>query len=131
MKLFIATVLGILAAGLGIWVLELLGHMLFPIPFEIQVDDIEAFKAAMYKIPFTSLMAVVLAHGVGVWIGMFVARMVDKTSHAPMYGVSSFIMLFTVINLLMIPHPTWFTIADIGIIIFATITYVATRKKKA
>lgn len=131
MKLFLATVLGILAAGISIWALELLGHVVFPVPFEINVNDLESFKALMFKIPVQSLLAVIFAHGIGVWIGMFVARMVDKTTHAPMYGVSSFIMLFTVINLLMIPHPTWFTIADIGIILFATIAYVATRKKKA
>lgn len=131
MKLFLATVLGILAAGISIWVFELLGHMLFPIPFKIQMDDLEAFKAAMFKIPFKSLLAVVIAHGLGLLIGLFAARKVDSSTTAPMYGVASFIMLFTVINLLMIPHPIWFTLADIGIILLTTIAYISTRPKKA
>lgn len=129
MKPVIATIVGIVVAGVAVWVFELLGHLIVPIGKEINISSPEEIREIMFKIPVKSLIAVVVAHGLGLLAGLFTAHKIDGSTKMPLYAVTGIMLLFTVINLVMIPHPIWFTIADIAIMIVMAIAFIGTRKK--
>src|SRR5690606_23550636 len=116
MKLFYATFAGVIAAFISMMFLEGLGHSLFPIPFEIDPNNIEAIAEKLHLIPTEMYLSVVVAHGLGLLIGLLIAKAIDKTSKISLYIIAGFFLVGTFMNLFMIPHPMWFAIADVGIV---------------
>jgi len=116
MKLFYATFAGVIAAFISMMFLEGLGHSLFPIPFEVDPKNLEALAEKLHLIPMEMYLSVVFAHGLGLLIGLLIAKTIDKTSKISLYIISGFFLIGTIANLSMIPHPMWFAIADIGIV---------------
>jgi hypothetical protein len=129
MRTFIAAIVGIISAGVAIWIFEFLGHLLFPVKLNFNPKNPEELKLIMYSIPFKSMVAVIVAHVLGILVGLIVAYKIDKTTKAHLYGVSGILLLFSVINLIAIPHPTWFLIADIMGVVLVSALFIGTRKK--
>ena len=118
LRRILAAIAGIIAAIITISIIEKLGHVLFPYPEGAKPMDIEWIKNNVDLIPQGSMIAVIIAHGVGVAVGMFVAGLISKTSIIPAYVVAGFMVVATIANWFMIPSPTWFYIAD-GISVIA------------
>lgn len=114
----LAAIAGIIAASISIYLIETLGHLLFPFPEGAKPMDMEWIKNNIDLIPRGSMIAVIIAHGVGIAVGMFVAGLISKTSIIPAYVVAGFMVVATIANWFMIPSPTWFYIAD-GISVIA------------
>lgn len=114
----LAAIAGIIAASISIYLLETLGHLLFPFPEGAKPMDMEWIKNNIDLIPRGSMIAVIIAHGVGIAVGMFVAGLISKTSIIPAYVVAGFMVVATIANWFMIPSPKWFYIAD-GISVIA------------
>lgn len=129
MRVFLAAIIGILVGGTAVWFFEFLGHILFPVTEKFDVTNLEELKQMMYKLPTMTLVSVILAQGIGVFIGMIVARLIDRSSLSPLFAVSGILLLMSVMNLLMIPHPTWFMICDILVMVLIPAFYISTRKK--
>lgn len=126
MKLFYATFAGVIAAFIAMMFLEGLGHSLFPIPFEIDPNNLDSLKDKLHLIPVQMYIAVALAHGLGVLIGLLIASAIDKTSKISLYIIGGFFLFGTVANLFMIPHPMWFAIADVGVVVL--VVFLMIRK---
>ena len=118
LRKILATIAGIIAASLSIYLIETLGHTLFPYPEGAKPLDMEWIKNNIDLIPRGSMIAVIIAHGVGIAVGMFIAGLIAKTSIIPAYVVAGFMVVATIANWFMIPSPTWFYIAD-GISVIA------------
>lgn len=114
----LAAIAGIIAASISIYLIETLGHLLFPFPEGAKPMDMDWIKNNIDLIPRGSMIAVIIAHGVGIAVGMFVAGLISKTSIIPAYVVAGFMVVATIANWFMIPSPTWFYIAD-GISVIA------------
>ncbi|WP_452220356.1 hypothetical protein [Lacinutrix salivirga] len=114
----LATIIGLVAASLTITIIEKLGIMLFPYPEGAQPQDMEWLKNNTNLIPKGAMVSVIIAHGVGIVVGMFVAGLISKTSMIPAYVVGGVMLLATVAMLIMIPSPIWYTICDgLGVLI--------------
>lgn len=129
MRSLLAALGGIIAGGLTIMALEFIGHKIFPFKLNIDPTDIEQLKLVVFKIPVQNLIAVIVAHGIGMLVGMVIARMIDKKSMGALYGVGGITILFTAINLFTLPHPAWFIIADLGVVTFAAASFIYKVKK--
>ena len=116
MKLFYATFAGVIAAFISMMFLEGLGHSMFPIPFEIDPNDIGAIADKLHLIPVQMYLSVVAAHGLGLLIGLLIAKAIDKTSRISLYIIAGFFLIGTIANLSMIPHPMWFAVADVAMV---------------
>lgn len=114
----LAAIAGIIAASISIYLIETLGHLLFPFPEGAKPMDMEWIKNNIDLIPRGSMIAVIIAHGVGIAVGMFVTGLISKTSIIPAYVVAGFMAVATIANWFMIPSPTWFYISD-GISVIA------------
>jgi hypothetical protein len=129
MRTFIAAIVGIVSAGIAIWIFEFLGHLMFPVKLNFNPKNPEELKLIMYSIPFKSMVAVIVAHVLGILVGLIIAYKIDKTTKAHLFGVSGILLLFSVVNLIAIPHPTWFLIADIMGVVLVSALFIGTRKK--
>ena len=91
---------------------SILGHNFFPLPENIDPMDMESIKENMHLIPIGAKIFVVIAHFMGLYVGMFVAGLISKTSMVPAYIVGALILIATLFNLVMLPKETWFLAAD-------------------
>jgi hypothetical protein len=129
MKTIIATVVGVISGGIAIWIFELIGHIIFPLNFDIDPTNLDEMKLLMFKIPVKSMIAVILAHVLGIIVGMYAATFVEKESFTPLYIVGGLLMLGSVLNLVAIPHPKWFAVTDILVSMIGIYGFLMFRKK--
>ncbi|MAX69972.1 MAG: hypothetical protein CMC76_02575 [Flavobacteriaceae bacterium] len=119
MKNVLATIVGLIAASVTVYIFEtLIGHNLFPLPEGAQAMDMEWIKNNMDKIPVGSKVFVVIGHFAGIVVGMLVAALISKKSMIPSYIVGVFMLAATVFNIIMLPKELWFTLSD-GILTIA------------
>ena len=127
MKNILATIVGFIAASLTVFIFEsLIGHNLFPLPEGADPMDMEWIKNNMDQIPTGSKVFVVIAHFMGIVVGMLVAGLISKTSMIPAYIVGLLMIAATFFNIFMLPKDLWFTISDgafafIGFVIGTTL----------
>ena len=113
MKNVLATIVGLIVAFIITSSFEWLSTQLFPLPADAKPMATEWLKANIDKVPFGAMVLVSIAHGLGIIAGMYVAGKISKVSLTPAYIVATLMVIGTLANLFMIPHPTWFMIADI------------------
>jgi hypothetical protein len=100
----LAVMLGSVAAFVTVGVLEVLGHMVFPPPPGLDMHDSTALK----QLPTGALVTVLLAWGIGTFIGAWVAaRLAPAAKIAFGLGIGVLFLLAGVSTMIMIPHPIW------------------------
>ena len=129
MKTFLATIAGLITCSVMIWALEALGHQLFPVPLKVDPNNLDELKHLMLNIPVESLVTTVIAHIVGVFTGLCVASVIQKESLVPLYIIGGLFLMSTALNLTMIPHPTWFNVADLGGVLLTSLLFLGSVKK--
>ena len=105
------------SAGIAvIFLIESLGHILYPMPEGIDPNNVEEIKKLMANVPAGALIIVLCAAFLGGLAGGFVAGKFDAENskkHALIVG--GILTLLGILNLIVIPHPIWFIIIDIVI----------------
>lgn len=117
MRNVLATIVGLIAAFTSIFLIEKLGHTLFPMPESIDPNSMKSIKNNIHLIPKGNMAFVALAHGVGVLAGMFVAGLISKTGIIPAYIVGGLMVIISIMYYFFIPSPTWFVVTDLASII--------------
>jgi len=117
MRKILATIVGFIAASASVFLIEKLGHTLFPRTDSIDSTSMESIKNNIHLVPKGNMAFVALAHGVGVLVGMFVAGLISKTSMIPAYIVGGLMVIISIMYYFLIPSPTWFVVADLASII--------------
>ncbi len=116
-----AVVLGVVTAVVLIIAIEALGHAVYPPPDDLDTSNIEALQAYVMNAPLAALLFVMagwlIATLVGGLLACFIARETPLVYAAIVGGL---VLLGTIINLLSIPHPLWFSITSV-LAIIATI----------
>jgi hypothetical protein len=109
---------GVFVGGLLIEATELLGSLVYPPPPGMNPDDPAAVKAAMANLPAGALLLVLLGWIVGTFVGAWITA--QKAERAPIgHGLvlGGLSLVGAVVNMLMIPHPVWFWIAGVAILL--------------
>ena len=114
MKNVLAVIAGLIVAMLIITGLELLSGLIFPLPEGADPRNIEWLKNNLDSIPTGTLIIVAFAHLAGIVGGMFTATLISGTKLLPAYIVGALMLVATVVNLFMIPHPIWFKVTDMA-----------------
>lgn len=118
LKKILVIIAGVVTGTIIIFLVESLGHLIYPPPKGIDVHDIEALKDMMKEIPLGALLFVLLAYALGSFCGGLISGLLSKSSKIiNSIIVGAVLMTFGIINLLMIPHPFWFSIVS-------TLTYI-------
>lgn len=111
-------ILGVIVGGFVIYLVEALGHLVYPPPEGLDPTDIEAFKQLVRQLPVGAFTFVLLAYALGSFAGGFVTALLStKHSVRSAMIVGGLLLVLGLINLIMIPHPTWFIIMSLLIYI--------------
>lgn len=121
-----AIVVGAFVAIALIATVEYLGHQVYPPPAGIDINDATAMKAYAATVPTGALLFVGAAWMVGAFGGGILAAVIAREAAATnCMIVGGLVLAGTVMTIISIPHPLWFSITSI-IAVAATI-FVASK----
>ena len=112
----IGLVFGIIAGGITVMLVESISSLMYPRPEGMAWDDLEAMKEFVASLPMPAFLIVLVAHVAGAFVAGFVCYAVSKKASVwfPL-GLGGFFLLGGAMNLVSIPHPIWFAVADLVI----------------
>ncbi len=117
----VAGVVGVIVASVLVWVVQKIGHTVYPPPTDLNLADAEALKDYVASLPVGALLFVAAAWFVGATAGTCAACAIGTAK--PMYlavVVGGFVFIAASANLVMIPHPIWFSVLGlVGILVGA------------
>ncbi|MCW3072129.1 MAG: hypothetical protein JWO44_2019 [Bacteroidetes bacterium] len=122
-KKILSTVLGLIGGLFVIFSLEVLGHIIYPMPAGINLSDTEAIKAYTSGAPSLVFVLLVFSYALGSMAGgLIAAAMAPANKMAKAITVGGILMGLGAYNLFMIPHPVWTII--ISIFLFIPCSYL-------
>jgi hypothetical protein len=122
-----AGIAGVLIAIGLVWIVEMTGHTIYPPPPEIDFSDADAMTVYLSDLPIGAFLFVGGAWFIGTFGGTVAAvRIGNAKPRVFALIVGGFMLLATTVNLVMIPHPLWFSICAVaGIVIAARLGMLA------
>ena len=105
---------GLVAAFLIFLLIQGVNSVLFPPPAGTDLRDSEAMRRFAETLPTTAFLVVLLSYAVGSFAaGWIAARYAPRgaMSHALVVGAA--LTLVGVMNLMALPHPTWFWVVNL------------------
>ena len=125
-----AGVAGILVAVGLVWMVEMVGHSVYPPPPNLDFSDTEAIRAYLSNVPLTAFLFIGGAWFIAALGGTFAACKIGRAK--PLIFsmvVGGFVLIATMANLVMIPHPLWFSLTGIaGVVVGAWLGMVLAGK---
>ena len=109
-----AGILGIAVAVALVWIVETIGHSIFPTPADLDTGNADVMRAYIDTLPLGALLSVAAAWFIGSFGGTFAACRIG-TARPLIYVLVVGGMMFAgaTFNLLLIPHPIWFSILGV------------------
>lgn len=105
-----AGILGVVVAGALVWLVEMAGHAIYPPPPDLDFANADAMRAYIDTLPIGALLFVAAAWFLGTLGGTVAACRVGSAKPRTFaLVVGGFILAATIANLVMIPHPLWFS----------------------
>lgn len=121
-----AAIAGIFTAFALIMLIEKLGHIIYPPPPDLDFRDPEAVRPYIATLPFLALLFPMIAWVVGTFAGTIIACKIgtaDPLLFAAIVG--GLVLAGTIANLIMIPHPLWFS--AVSLVAIAASAWIAVR----
>ena len=120
LKKILAVIAGLFAGGIAIFIVESIGHYLFPLPEVMKSDDVEAMKNYVSAAPFMALLFVIMAYAAGAFTSGFVSTKVSGDGSKLYAGICGVIFLFQSLYMMYtLPTPLWFWI--LGILVWGLV----------
>ncbi len=119
-KKIIAVPAGLLAGGVGIYLIETLGHKIYPLPAGMDTEDMDEMASYISEAPFMALFFVILAYAVGALLSGYISTKVaadGKMIYAVICGL--IFLLQSIYMMYIMPTPAWFWIA--GIVVWSLV----------
>lgn len=104
MRIFLGIVAGIVVAFATIWIVDLGGHLLYPVPSDLSMSDYEAIGAFIRSMPPLALFIVALAWFLGSALGGYVAAAVSRRDWS-IWVIAGLVVVGAILNIMIIPHP--------------------------
>ena len=112
----LAVIIGILAGGILNMGIIMISSSLIAPPAGADVTTMEGLKASLHLFEPKHFIMPFLAHALGTLLGAFVtAKMVINHKMKFALGIGAWYLVGGIINIVMLPSPTWFTILDLGV----------------
>lgn len=107
----IFAIISVIIAGFAVSLLEGLGTLIFPIPSDIDAQDIESLRANMHRIPLGAKVVVLIAHMAGAAAAAHLGARLTRTARIG-WICGAIMLVLVLMDLFLLPHPMWFNIAD-------------------
>jgi len=114
-RMTLGTVIGIAVAFVTVLVMQKIGHVVFPPPGDLDADNTESIRTYVDSMPVGAFAFVLASYIVGTFDGVFIACLIARMKYH-VYGIIiGGLMLFaTIANLILIPHPNWFSASAVA-----------------
>lgn len=112
----LAVIVAIVAGGASNMGIIMLSGSIIPPPEGVDPSNMESIKANMHLFEAKHYIMPLLAHALGSFVGAFVAALIaagNKMKFA--IGLGIWTMVGGIMAATMIPAPTWFIVADLGL----------------
>jgi hypothetical protein len=120
-RAIIGVIAGVVSAFVVILVIEALGALFAPAGVAPSLKDEAAMRVYLAALPLSAHVVLLAAYLFGSMAGGVVAgRMRGKRNSRVVWVVGALVLAATVANLVMIPHPLWFSIAAVVAIFIGT-----------
>ena len=117
MKKILALLVGLFVCVATVALIEQLNHSLFAPAIELNTQDPAAERAYMQNLPVVAYLLVLLAWITGTFTGISVASLIVKrVSRLFMPVITGMMLLSTVANFYLLPHPIWLMVATVVLI---------------
>lgn len=115
-----AGIAGVLVAAGLVWLIEMIGHSVYPMPAELNISDTDAMRSYVAGLPIGAFLFVGGGWFLGTLAGTTAACRIG-TAKPQVFAmvVGGMMLAATAFNLAVIPHPLWFAITGVAGIIVA------------
>ena len=118
MQRFLALFAGMITAMAVMMVVHKVSLGMYPMPEGLDVKDPVAMEAYIGTMPKGAFLMVLLAHGLGTLLGCLGASFLAKQQTPRICAtIVAAMLVLTVMNLINLPHPTWFAAADVLVVL--------------
>lgn len=113
-KNILAVVAGLISGGLVNMGIVMVSGSIIPPPGGADVTTMEGLKASMHLFTPVNFIFPFLAHALGTFAGALLAALI-AANHKMIFAlcIGVFFLVGGIMNILMLPSPTWFTIVDL------------------
>jgi len=128
----LAGIAGVVIAVLIVFLADQLSHMIYPLPAGLDPSDTEDLRAYIATLPLAAFLMVMSGWVVATFVGAVVADRIG-TAKAWIYPtiVGGFMFAATTADLILIPHPHWFTAVSLAAILFsAWLAWIVARAQE-
>jgi hypothetical protein len=108
-RLILAVVVGVVASASVVALGQWIGHRIVPPPSIPDPSDMEAVKAMIAALPPQAFIPVLASYFAGALLGPAAALAVARGRRLAGWTCLAILFLFAVANMVMLPHPLWFT----------------------
>jgi len=110
----LAVVAGMIIGSLVNMGLIMISGKVIPPPAGVDVTNMESLKSSMHLFEPRHFIFPFLAHALGTLVGAYVAFII-AASHKIKFalGIGVFFLIGGIINVFMLPAPTWFAVLDL------------------
>jgi hypothetical protein len=113
LKNLFAVIVALVAGGLVVYGFEYLIHQLYPTPDDIDLTAHDSLRSYMHEVNMGSLSLLLLAHSIGALTSGWVIGLLGLDNKRFLALITGLILTLSgVVNLVVLPHPIWFSIAD-------------------
>ncbi len=128
----LAVLVGILACGLVVGLVETLNLRLYPAPPGIDFHDPTQVAAHVAKLPAAAFAIVLAAWALGSFAGGWMAGTISRHwPRACAVGVAAFMLAGVAYNVLVLPHPLWMNVLGLLLPIPAALLGARFRRGRA
>lgn len=126
-----AVVLGAISAIVVVSLGEAMLPLLYSFPANVDINDKAAVGKMIAAMPVAAFLLLLLIHVLAAFAGGVVASLASKrVTFRPPLIVGVILIISAIINMIKLPHPVWFMVANIAIYIpFVYFGYMVVRKK--
>ena len=110
-----AGILGVVISIALVWVIETIGHSIWPPPPDLDYGNVDVMRAYIDSLPLGALLTVAIAWFAGSLGGTFTACRIGS-ARPLVYAliVGGLMFAGAAFNVTIIPHPMWFSILGIA-----------------
>lgn len=113
----VAAVLGTIAGGVSIMLVQRLNVSLHPAPAGFDWSDQAAVAEFFRTLPAAAFLVVLAGYFIGVALGSWVAgKLSANTPQRQAVLVTLLFLAASVMNLLSLPHPAWFWVCNLALV---------------
>ena len=105
---------------MAVGLIQVINNRLYPLPAGFDPRNAEMVRQYAASLPATALLVVLLSYAVGFPLAVFITTRLAVTNPAQK-GVltAAFFGATSVVNLMALPHPVWFWVANFAVLLAA------------